>query len=463
MNLTRLSVSGRLLTSFTSTIRGQVFPTTQRYVTSNSDRLIKQEKEFSAKNYNPIPAVLEEGSGIELTDADGKDFVDFLSAYSAVNQGHQHPHIVAAMKDQIDRLALTSRAFHNTEFPAFAKKITDIFGYEKVMPMNTGAEAVETAIKIARKWAYDVKGVPVDEALIISCCGCFHGRTLAVISMSCDPDAVSGFGPLATGFLKVDFNDADGLEAILKEHGHKTAAFLVEPVQGEAGVLLPHEGYLQRCRELCTQYNTLMICDEIQSGLGRTGSMLTCTGQGVRPDMLTLGKALSGGMYPVSCVLADNEVMNVIKPGEHGSTYGGNPLAAAVAMASLDVLIEEKLPENAAKLEPIFREHLHRIMGDSPLLKEIRGMGLMFAVELHDSPKTAWDFCMMLKKHGVLAKPTHGTIVRFTPPLVMSEDDLSGAMKQIEAAWKEFMSMEVDASKTLPEVPICLRCGKPAK
>ncbi|CAN1227227.1 Ornithine aminotransferase, mitochondrial, partial [Linum grandiflorum] len=385
-------------------------------------------------SYHPVPIVFSQAKGSSIWDPEGKKYLDFLAAYSAVNQGHCHPKILKALKEQADNLTLSSRAFYNDKFPIFAERITSMFGYDMVLPMNTGAEGVETALKLARKWGYEKKKIPKDEAIIVSCCGCFHGRTLAVISMSCDNEATRGFGPLLPGHLKVDFGDIDALENLFKD---RIAGFLFEPIQGEAGVVIPPDGYLKSVRDLCSKHNVLMIADEVQSGLARSGKMLACDWEKVRPDVVILGKALGGGVIPVSAVLADKDVMLCIQPGEHGSTFGGNPLASAVAIASLDVLQEEGLAERSAQLGEELRSQLRKMQDQFPdYIKEVRGRGLFNAVEFNSkalSPVSAYDLCLKLKERGVLAKPTHDTIVRLTPPLCISSDEVKEASKALHA------------------------------
>lgn len=401
----------------------------------SSEELIKSEYRYSAHNYHPIPVVFSRARGACVWDPEGNKYLDFLSAYSAVNQGHCHPKIVNALVEQARNLTLSSRAFYNDKLPIFAEHITKIFGYEMMLPMNTGAEAVETALKLARKWGYEKKQIRKDEALIVSCCGCFHGRTLAVISMSCDNDAIRGFGPLLHGHVKVDFGDVKSLEVIFKEHGNQIAGFLFEPIQGEAGVKLPPDGYLKAVRELCSRYNVLMIADEIQTGIARTGKLLACDWEGVRPDIVILGKALGAGVLPVSAVLADKDVMLCIKPGEHGSTFGGNPLASSVAIASLEVVFEEGLIERAAKLGEEFRDQLKKVQNLFPnVITEVRGRGLLNAIELDNKalfPVSAYDVCIKLKERGILAKPTHDTIIRLAPPLSISSEELQEASKAL--------------------------------
>ncbi|KAK2642898.1 hypothetical protein Ddye_024661 [Dipteronia dyeriana] len=402
---------------------------------SSSQQLIDLEYQYSAHNYHPVPIVFSQAKGSSIWDPEGNKYLDFLSAYSAVNQGHCHPKIMKALQEQAERLTLSSRAFYNDKFPMFAERLTSMFGYDMVLPMNTGAEGVETALKVARKWGYEKKKIPNDEAIIVSCRGCFHGRTLAAISMSCDNEATNGFGPLLSGYLKVDFGDEAALEKIFKESGDRIAAFLFEPIQGEAGVIIPPDGYLKAVRDLCTKYNVLMVADEIQSGLARSGKMLACDWEEVRPDMVILGKALGGGVIPVSAVLADKDVMLCIRPGEHGSTFGGNPLASAVSIASLDVIIEEKLAERSAHLGEELRHQLLKIQQQFPnYIKEVRGKGLFNAVEFDSkalSPVSAYDICLKMKRRGILAKPTHDTIVRLTPPLCISLDELQEGSKAL--------------------------------
>ena len=392
---------------------------------SSSEEAIKLEDKYGAHNYHPLPAVLSRGEGVFMWDVEGKRYYDFLAAYSAVNQGHCHPKIVDAMKKQAETLSLTSRAFYNDMLGNFEKFACEFFGFDKLLPMNTGAEAVETAIKICRKWAYEVKGIKEQEAQIIVCENNFHGRTTTIISFSNDEDARKDFGPYTPGFIKIPYDNTEALEKALKENKN-IAGFLVEPIQGEAGVYVPSEGYLKKAKELCKQHNVLFIADEIQSGIARTGKILAVDHEDVKPDMVTLGKAISGGVYPVSAVLASNEVMNVIKPGQHGFTYGGNPVAAAVAIASLEVVRDEKLAGNSTKLGDLFREELNKYIKTSKVVDRVRGKGLMNAIIINDTEdsSTAWDICMALKENGLLAKPTHGNIIRFTPPLVITEEQL---------------------------------------
>jgi ornithine--oxo-acid transaminase len=400
---------------------------------TKSDYFIDLEHTYGAHNYHPIPVVLESAKGIFMWDVEGKKYFDFLSAYSAVNQGHCHPRIVDAMIKQVQKLALTSRAFHNNLLGEYEKFITQYFGYDKVLPMNTGVEGGETAIKLARRWGYAVKGIAENKAEIIFVEGNFWGRTMAAISSSNDPSSYAGFGPFMPGFSLIPYNDLEALENKFKSNPN-IAAFMFEPIQGEAGVVVPHEGYLQGVRDLCTKYNVLMIADEVQTGLCRTGKMLACDHENVKPDLLVLGKALSGGLMPVSCVLANDEVMLGIKPGEHGSTYGGNPVACAVAMEALRVLTEEKLAENAEAMGKIFRERMENLMSQSNLITTVRGRGLLNAIVIKPfgDGKTAYDVCLKLKDNGLLAKQTHGDIIRFAPPLVINEDQIHEACDIIE-------------------------------
>jgi ornithine--oxo-acid transaminase len=402
-----------------------------------TEEAIHLEEKYGAKNYHPLPVVLSKGDGVFVWDPEGNRYYDFLSAYSAVNQGHCHPKIIKALTDQAETLTLTSRAFFNNVLGEYEKFVTNYFGFDKVLPMNTGAEAVETAIKICRKWAYEVKGIPEQEAKIVVCTNNFHGRTTTIISFSNDANASKNFGPYTPGFIKVEYNNIEELESALSDE--KIAGFLVEPIQGEAGVMVPDDDYLKRAKKLCTQHNVLLIADEIQTGIARTGSILAscgnCTCQNscerqestyTKPDLLILGKALSGGVYPVSAVLADGDVMDVIKPGQHGSTFGGNPLACKVAIAALEVIEEENLAQNARKLGKQFRQEMEKLVAETNLIKEVRGRGLLNAIEINDTPEssTAWDICVQLKNNGLLAKPTHGNIIRFAPPLVMNESQL---------------------------------------
>ena len=394
-----------------------------------------REAKYGAHNYHPLPVVLEKGEGIYVWDVNGKRYFDFLSAYSAVNQGHCHPKIVEAMTEQAKKLALTSRAFYNNVLGEWEEYITKYFGYDKVLPMNSGAEADETALKLCRRWGYDVKGIPANQAKIIVCDNNFHGRTITIITLSNDPSSYAGFGPFTPGFVKIPYDDIPALEEALKDPN--VAGFLLEPIQGEAGVYVPHEGYLKKAYDLCKAHNVLFMADEVQTGIARTGKMLACDHEGVRPDILILGKAISGGLMPVSCVLADDEIMLTIKPGEHGSTYGGNPIAAKVSMAALQVIKDEKLEENAERLGKIFRERVKAIKSD--MMELVRGKGLLNAVVITPkNGKTAWDVCLKLRDNGLLAKPTHEHIIRFAPPLVINEEQLLEAIAIIEKTLKEF-------------------------
>ena len=394
-----------------------------------------REAKYGAHNYHPLPVVLEKGEGIYVWDVNGKRYFDFLSAYSAVNQGHCHPKIVEAMTEQAKKLALTSRAFYNNVLGEWEEYITKYFGYDKVLPMNSGAEADETALKLCRRWGYDVKGIPADQAKIIVCDNNFHGRTITIVTLSNDPSSYAGFGPFTPGFVRIPYDDIPALDEALKDPN--VAGFLLEPIQGEAGVYVPHEGYLKKAYDLCKAHNVLFMADEVQTGIARTGKMLACDHEGVRPDILILGKAISGGLMPVSCVLADDEIMLTIKPGEHGSTYGGNPIAAKVSMAALQVIKDEKLEENAERLGKIFRERMEAIKSD--MVEIVRGKGLLNAVVITPkNGKTAWDVCLKLRDNGLLAKPTHEHIIRFAPPLVINEEQLIEAIGIIEKTLKEF-------------------------
>ena len=397
------------------------------------------EKKYGAHDYHPLPVVLAKGEGVYLWDVNGKKYFDFLSSYSAVNQGHCHPKLVALIKDQVETLTLTSRAFHNDKLGEYMEYATKLFGYDQLLPMNTGAEGVETSIKISRKWGYLKKKVDNDKAKIIVCDNNFHGRTTTVISFSSDAGSKDYFGPHTPGFIHIPHNDLNALEKILIEEKN-IVSFLVEPIQGEAGVMVPDDNYIEGVRELCTKHNILMIADEIQTGLGRTGSLLACGD--VRPDILILAKALSGGTYPISAVLCDKEIMEVIQPGQHGSTYGGNPFAASIAKKSLEIIIEEKLPENANKLGEIFRFKINKYIETSNLVKLVRGKGLLNAIVINDKPdsQTAWNICLKLRDNGLLAKPTQGNIIRFAPPLVMTEDQLNECIDIIISTLVEFES-----------------------
>lgn len=396
---------------------------------ANTQYYLDLEEKFGAHNYHPLPVVLSKGKGVFVWDVDNKRYYDFLSGYSAVNQGHCHPKIINALIEQAQKLTLTSRAYYNNLLGEYEEFITGYFGYQKVLPMNTGVEAVETALKLCRKWAYQVKGITENKAKIIVCHNNFHGRTLGVISFSSDPTATNNYGPFLPGYEPIPYNDLAALEKALQDKN--VCAFLFEPIQGEAGVIIPDDGYYKGIRQLCDQYNILMVADEIQTGLSRTGRLLACDHEKVRPDILILGKALSGGTLPVSAVLADDEIMLTIKPGEHGSTYGGNPLACAVAMTALRVLKEEKMAANAEAMGEIFRNEMQKIK--SPFLRTVRGRGLMNAIEIeHSNSEAAWELCLILKENGLLAKPTHGDKIRFTPPLVITEEQVKDCVKIIE-------------------------------
>ena len=400
-----------------------------------AQEFIDREARYGAHNYHPLPVVLERGEGIYVWDTDGKKYFDFLSAYSAVNQGHCHPKIVKAMTDQAQKLALTSRAFYNDVLGEWEEFVTRFFGYDKVLPMNTGAEADETALKLCRKWAYMKKGVPDGKAKIIVCDGNFHGRTITIVSLSNDPESYAGYGPFTPGFIKIPYNDIPALEKALQDPD--VAGFLLEPIQGEAGVFVPDEGYLKKAYELCKSKNVLFIADEVQTGIARTGRLLAFDHEGGHPDILVLGKAMSGGMMPVSCVLANDDIMLCIKPGEHGSTYGGNPIAARVSIAALEVVRDEKLAENAEKLGQVFRDRISKIHSD--MIELVRGKGLLNAVVIKPkNGKTAWDVCLKLRDKGLLAKPTHQHIIRFAPPLVINKMELMEAIGIIENTIAEF-------------------------
>lgn len=422
-----------------------------KYHAAATNVAIAAENEYAAHNYHPLPVVFAKAQGVHVWDPEGKHYLDFLSAYSAVNQGHCHPELVKALTEQASRLTLSSRAFHNDVFPVWAAKVRSVFGYDMVLPMNTGAEAVETAIKIARKWAYKVKGVPHDKALVFSAADNFHGRTMTAISLSVDPESRDNYGPYvpqigavspSTG-KPISYNNIADLEEVLEAHGKETAAFIVEPIQGEAGVVVPDDDYLQKVSALCKKHNVLFICDEIQTGIARTGRMLCSQWANIKPDIITLGKAISGGMYPVSAVLADKEIMLVVEPGTHGSTYGGNPLGCAVSLRALELVEEEGMVENAERLGKIFREGVEAFK--SPIVQLVRGKGLLNAVVIDESKtsgRTAWDLCILLKQKGVLAKPTHGNIIRFAPPLVITEEELRGAIKTIGEALQELPTVK---------------------
>ena len=401
---------------------------------TSKDAMMLEDK-YGAHNYHPLPVVLSKGEGVHVWDVEGKRYFDFLSAYSAINQGHCHPKIVNTLIEQTKKLTLTSRAFYNDALGVYEKFVTSYFGYDKVLPMNTGAEGVETAMKICRKWAYEKKGVPENEAKIIVCGENFHGRTITIISMSTDPDAKGGFGPYTPGFITIPYNDLGALEKALEDD--TVAGFMVEPIQGEAGVNVPDEGFISKACKMCKEKNVLFIADEVQTGIGRTGKLLACDHENVRPDMVILGKALSAGVYPISAVLADDDIMLVIKPGQHGSTFGGNPVAARVAISALEVIKEEKLAENASELGEVFRSEMKRI--DSPMIEKVRGKGLLNAVVIKPmNGKTAWDVCVKMAENGVLAKPTHNHIIRFAPPLVINKDELMEAIGLIKESILSF-------------------------
>ena len=394
---------------------------------------INRELHYGAHNYHPLPVVLNRGEGVYLWDVEGKRYFDFLSGYSALSQGHCHPKIVEALKKQADVLTLTSRAFYCDLLGEFMEKATKFFGYDKLLPMNTGAEGVETALKLARRWGYDVKGVPEGKEKIVVCADNFHGRTITIVSMSTDPSSYGGFGPFTEGFVKIPYNDVSALEKVIDDPD--IVGFLLEPIQGEAGVVVPDDGYLKACYDICKRHNVLFIADEIQSGIGRSGRLLACDWEGVKPDILVLGKALSGGVTPVSAVFANDEIMLTIKPGEHGSTYGGNPLACAVGMAALDVVRDEKLAENADRMGKIFRSEVAKI--NHKMIKKVRGKGLLNAVVTEPSGDVkAWDICVMLKEKGLLAKPTHEHIIRFTPPLIINEAQMHKSIGIIKSVFE---------------------------
>ena len=405
-----------------------------------SEQAMALENQYGAHNYHPLPVVLSKGQGVYVWDVEGKRYYDFLSSYSAVNQGHCHPRIIKALTDQAQTLTLTSRAFYNDKLGVYEKYVTEYFGFEKVLPMNTGAAAVETAIKICRQWAYEQKGVPESAAIIIVCDQNFHGRTTTVVSFSSDKNARKNFGPYTPGFVSVPYNDLVALEQVLADNKATVAGFLVEPIQGEAGVYVPSEGYLSGAKALCEKYNALFIADEVQTGVARTGKRLAVDHENVKPDILVLGKALSGGVYPVSAVLSDDRIMHVIKAGQHGSTFGGNPLAAAVAIEALQVVKDEHLAENAARLGEIFRKEIGDYIKNSNIATLVRGKGLLNAVVINDTEEsdTAWNICLKMRDNGLLAKPTHGNIIRFAPPLVMNETELRECIAIIINALKAF-------------------------
>lgn len=401
-------------------------------VSKNAQHYIDLEARYGAHNYHPLQVVLSKGRGAKVWDVDGKEYFDFLSSYSAVNQGHCHPKIVQALKDQADRICLTSRAFYNDALGEWEEFMHRYFGYDKLLPMNTGAEAVETGLKLARRWGYRVKGIPEDESIIVVCEGNFHGRTISIVSMSSDPDSYTDYGPFTPGFVKIPYNDVSALEKVLEEKGDRVAGFIAEPIQGEAGVKVPDEGYLKRCYDLCHKHHALFIADEVQTGIARTGRRLACDHENVRPDIVILGKAISGGVLPVSCVLADDEIMLTIAPGEHGSTYGGFPLAAKVSMAALQVVEDEHLAEHAEKLGVIFRKELEEFQ--TPFIELVRGKGLLNAIVIKPhNGKEAWDVCEAMAENGLLAKPTHRHIIRLAPPLVITETELYEALDIIKS------------------------------
>lgn len=415
-----------------------------RATSSAQQALMAQEDKYGAHNYHPLPVVLNKGKGINLYDVDGKEYLDFLSAYSAVNQGHCHPKIIGALLDQSHMLTLASRAFHTEALAEYTKFCTEYFGFDRVLPMNTGVEGGETAIKLARRWGYDVKGIPENKAKVLFAHGNFWGRTISAISTSDDPSSWGGFGPFMPGFHSVRYNDLEHLEQVLDEHGKEVCAFMVEPIQGEAGIIVPQDGYMKKVKELCQKHNVLLVADEVQTGLGRTGTILACDHDGAKPDILILGKALTGGVYPASAVLASNEVMLCIKPGEHGSTYGGNPLACKVATAALEVLRDEKLCENSMARGEQLRKGLNKIVAEpSSAISLVRGRGLLNAIVIggdeagsYSDEGKAWDLCLLMKENGLLAKPTHGNIIRLAPPLCISEEQVDVALGIIEKSVK---------------------------
>ncbi|MCJ1347227.1 ornithine aminotransferase [Peltigera leucophlebia] len=419
-----------------------------KYHADSTEDAVQTESTYAAHNYHPLPIVFSRASGVWVWDPEDNKYLDFLSAYSAINQGHCHPELVKALTDQASRLTLSSRAFYNDVFPQFARFVTSFFGFDMVLPMNTGAEAVETAIKIARKWGYKVKGIPHNEALVFSVTENFHGRTFAAISLSTDPESRDNYGPYLPNIgsicpktgKPIPFGDVAALRSVLEAHGDKTAAFLVEPIQGEAGIVVPDEAYLKEARSLCTKHNVLLICDEIQTGIARTGKMLCHEWSGIKPDLVLLGKAISGGMYPVSCVLGSKDVMLTIEPGTHGSTYGGNPLGCAVAIRALEIVRDERLVERAERLGIMFRQGLEKLK--NPMIVTIRGKGLLNAIVI-DEGKTgghsAWDLCMCMKRNGLLAKPTHQNIIRLAPPLIITEEEIKTSLKIIDRSMKELV------------------------
>ncbi|WP_317190920.1 ornithine--oxo-acid transaminase [Flavobacterium sp. ALJ2] len=412
---------------------------TKQNLSSKSEILIEKENKYGAHNYHPLPVVLERGEGVYVWDIDGKKYYDFLSAYSAVNQGHCHPRIIKAMVDQAQKLTLTSRAFYNDQLGPYEEFVTKYFGFDKVLPMNTGAEAVETALKVCRKWAYEVKGIPENQAQIIVCENNFHGRTTTIISFSNDEAARKNFGPFTDGFIKIEYDNLEALKKVL-ESSTNIAGFLVEPIQGEAGVYVPSEGYLAKAKALCEEHNVLFIADEVQTGIARTGKLLAVHHENVQPDILILGKAISGGVYPVSAVLCNDEIMNVIKPGQHGSTFGGNPVAAAVAIAALEVIKDENLAENAERLGIILRKGLNEIAKKNNLITLVRGKGLLNAIVINcgEDSDLAWEICLKFRDNGLLAKPTHGNKIRLAPPLVMTESQIHECLEIIEKSLNDF-------------------------
>ncbi|CZT40248.1 probable ornithine aminotransferase [Rhynchosporium secalis] len=421
-----------------------------QYHSTSSAGAIEAEHKYAAHNYHPLPIVFARAEGCNVWDPEGKQYIDFLSAYSAVNQGHCHPELVKALCEQAGRLTLSSRAFHNDVFPKWAEKVKDVFGYDMVLPMNTGAEAVETAIKIARKWAYKVKGVPQGKALVFGAAENFHGRTMTAITLSTDPESRDNYGPYVPGIgatcpvtnKAIRYNNVEDIRAVLEAHGKETAAFIVEPIQGEAGVVVPADDYLTKVHELCKKHNVLLICDEIQTGIGRTGRMLCSQWSNIKPDMVTLGKAISGGMYPVSCVLGSKEIMLVVEPGTHGSTYGGNPLGCAVSIRALEIMEEENLTARAEALGKILRQGLEDFK--SPMIQTVRGKGLLNAIVIDESKTgghSAWDLCMLMKSKGLLAKPTHENIIRFAPPLVISEEQIKQSLLIIGDSIRELPNL----------------------
>ncbi len=408
---------------------------------SMAKHYMDMEERYGAHNYHPLPVVLQKGKGIYVWDVDGKKYFDFLSSYSAVNQGHCHPRIVKALTDQTKKLCLTSRAFYNDAFCEYEKFMHQYFGYDKVLPMNTGAEGVETALKLARRWGTVKKGIPNDKVKIVCCEGNFHGRTVTIITMSNDPDSYANYGPLTPGFIRIPYNDAKALKKVLDKHGDEIAAFIAEPIQGEAGVFVPDDGYLKECFDLCHEHNVLFIADEVQTGIARTGKMLCSEHDGIRPDIVILGKALGGGVLPVSACLADDDIMLNIKPGEHGSTFGGFPLAARVAVEALKVVKDEKLTQNAEKMGKIFRDEIEKI--HSPFIVQVRGRGLLNAIVTKPvEGKTAWDICLKLRDNGLLAKPTHDHIIRFAPPLCITKEELLKAIDIIKKTFEEMFPQE---------------------